>query len=160
MFSKFLKNYRFEPDGRVYLKSTNKLKETWKDKHGYECYTLTYAPYKKQNIFKHRLVLWLNKGNPPNDEQVFVNHIDGNPLNNDITNLEWCSRRENEQHKYKTLQHRRLSLRKFNTEQIKEMRKLYRENISIYRLSKIYACSNSTMRDIIFEKTYNKKGDY
>lgn len=31
--------------------------------------------------------------------QTEVNHIDGNKLNNNLDNLEWCSHSENEQHK-------------------------------------------------------------
>lgn len=32
-----------------------------------------------------------------------VNHIDGNPSNNHISNLEWCTHQENEKHSYDVL---------------------------------------------------------
>lgn len=46
----------------------------------------------------HRLVALAFIPNPNNLEQV--NHIDGNKLNNDITNLEWVSRKKNISHSY------------------------------------------------------------
>ena len=159
MFSKFLNNYIITSEGRVFKKSTGKELKTWKDKYGYECFTLTYEKYKKQNIFRHRLVLWINNIKPK-ENQVFVNHKDGNPLNNKVENLEWCTQQENEHHKYHTLQHRRLSLRKFTVEQVKNFRMLYKQGKSICSLAKENNCAYITMRDILKENTYNKEKDY
>ena len=36
-------------------------------------------------------------------EKNFVNHIDGNKLNNSAQNLEWCTSSENELHSYRVL---------------------------------------------------------
>jgi hypothetical protein len=44
----------------------------------------------------HRLVALSYIPNP--DDKKQVNHIDGNPLNNNIENLEWVSHRENMRH--------------------------------------------------------------
>ncbi len=165
MFSKFQERYEFTKDGKVFNKKTKKELTSWTDKYGYVCYTLTFAKNKKQNIFKHRLILWFNNILPSSSEHKFVNHKDGNPLNNSLKNLEWCTRKENEQHKYKVLQHRRLTLRKFSVEEVKQMRKDYEPNVwhsknSITNLAKKYGCSYPTMRDILNHKTYNKDKDY
>ena len=49
----------------------------------------------------HRLVAEMFIPNKDNKTQV--NHIDGNKQNNALFNLEWVTRSENEQHKYRVL---------------------------------------------------------
>lgn len=51
---------------------------------------------KKQRFFRHRLVAKHFLPNPQNFKEV--NHKDGNKNNNNVSNLEWCSRIENERH--------------------------------------------------------------
>ena len=52
-----------------------------------------------KNYLLHRLVALTFLENPENKE--FVNHIDGNKLNNQLTNLEWVTCLENNLHKIK-----------------------------------------------------------
>lgn len=61
------------------------------------------AGSKQLHLLVHRLVAKTFIPNP--DGKEFVNHKDGNRLNNKIDNLEWCSREENEIHKIYTLGH-------------------------------------------------------
>ncbi len=50
-----------------------------------------------------------------------MNHIDGNPMNNHISNLEWCTPSENEHHSYKVLG-KVNAIRKLTDEQADEIR--------------------------------------
>ena len=56
---------------------------------------------RQQHLYVHRLVAsaWI----PNPDDLPEINHIDGNPLNNRIENLEWCTHAENHQHKNRVL---------------------------------------------------------
>lgn len=61
--------------------------------------TVTYSEKGKQNTFLvHRLVGEAFIPNPENKPEI--NHIDGNPKNNDVNNLEWVTRKENTVHAY------------------------------------------------------------
>lgn len=51
---------------------------------------------KKQRFFRHRLVATHFIQNPYNLPEV--NHLDTDITNNDVSNLEWVTRNENEQH--------------------------------------------------------------
>lgn len=67
-----------------------------KNKYGYIRIRLFNDSGERMNCFIHRLVLEAYK----DKSNLDVNHIDGNPENNYIRNLEYVSRRENIYHKH------------------------------------------------------------
>ena len=126
----------------------------------------------------HRLVAEYFCPNPYNKD--IVNHLDGNKLNNDYTNLEWCTIQENLHHaritglhkqakghkvKYKSKQtkHKSLSNLKDNTKllpiQVKFARKMVEKKkkgspYSITALAKRFGLSISSLSDAIKGETY------
>lgn len=54
---------------------------------------------KQKNIFIHRILAIYFIPNPEN--KLEVNHKDGNKQNNDINNLEWVTKSENQKHAFK-----------------------------------------------------------
>lgn len=69
------------------------------DRYGYKVITLSHNG-KRKSYTVHRLVAEAFISNPLNKKTV--NHIDGNKLNNDISNLEWSTEKENQVHKWNT----------------------------------------------------------
>ena len=55
----------------------------------------------KRKVFQvHRLIALTYIPNP--DSKPDINHIDGNPENNNVDNLEWCTKKENMRHEIET----------------------------------------------------------
>lgn len=85
--------------GRVYSKRTKKELVLGMSKKGYR--TLSTRIGGRDGVAKcfkiHRLVAdaFVAK---TSEDKVFVNHIDGDKLNNDYRNLEWCTIAENNSH--------------------------------------------------------------
>ena len=66
---------------------------------GYENITL-YLDGKRKHKKVHRLIAETFIPNPENKK--CVNHKDGNKLNNNVSNLEWCTYAENNRHAHET----------------------------------------------------------
>lgn len=70
---------------------------------GYRSVKITYDNGKQQRFYVHRLVAEHFIKNPDPKNKTFVNHKDGNKLNNCVDNLEWVSPRENNLHYYQQI---------------------------------------------------------
>lgn len=82
-------------DGKVFSQKTNKFLKFQINKKGYAtlCTRLNGRNSKAILLRHHRLVAETYIENP--DNKPFINHIDGNKLNNTVSNLEWVSSKEN-----------------------------------------------------------------
>ena len=68
--------------------------------HGYKTVKLVNAQGERKDILVHRLVAAAFIPKPVGKD--YINHKDGNKINNCVDNLEWVSIKENNQHAYDT----------------------------------------------------------
>lgn len=94
---------------------THKNKTTWSEAHGLRHWKQRYLKNKTPNGRDVRLNLWKDGMAKdwlvhrlvayafiPNTDETknSINHIDGNPKNNHVENLEWCNHYENNNHAF------------------------------------------------------------
>jgi len=122
----------------------------------------------------HRLVALAYIPNP--DGKPDINHKDGNPLNNYVSNLEWCTKFENMQHAMQNglldihsgrqdetrrangrktgalngMRHRRM----FTMKQAERIRELHREGKSRHGIASMMGCSDKTIGNIVNGQSY------
>ena len=121
--------------------------------------------YREINIngkfeFAHRIIATCFIPNPHN--LPCVNHKDGNKLNNDTANLEWCSHSENTKHAYKTglekkcfgENHHAHKLTKENVLFIREHYKPRDKEYGAVKLGKMFGVSEYAIKDVILGKSW------
>ena len=87
--------YACTTHGDIWSHRSDKFLSQSKNKRGYLHVTFT-KDGKRYDYRVNRLVAMTFLDNPNNLPQV--NHIDGNKLNNNVSNLEWCTNEYNMQH--------------------------------------------------------------
>lgn len=92
---------------------------------------------------------------PKIKDKNLINHIDGNPLNNNVENLEWCSQSENMEHAYEIgLMHSNFS--KHKDKMIEEYVNDTSTNVKM--LARKYGCSDTSLRRALKEKGIEIRG--
>ena len=121
---------------------------------------------KSKEYFVHRLVAQLFVENPNNYD--FVNHKDGNKLNNHCDNLEWCTRSENERHAWQNglktketasrpgEQHGMHKLTQKDVDYIRTIHKPYDKNFGSKALGIRFNVDEQTITDIVHGRTWTK----
>lgn len=155
MPTKFL-GYFTSPLGEIYNKQGLKLSGGI-NKGGYRQITI-----QKKNIEIHRIVAQTFIPNP--DNLPCINHKDGNKLNNNINNLEWCTYSYNTKHAYNTGLERKMLGEKHHNHKLTEeevryiklkYQKRHREFGAI-PLSKKFNVDRTTITDIVNGKTWRE----
>jgi hypothetical protein len=122
-------------------------------KDGYQVFTL-----KGKSTYVHRYLAEKLIPNPEN--KCCVNHIDGNPSNNNISNLEWVTYLENAEHARKNNLWGKnvIDKRKLTNEIAEEIRiKYIPRKYSIQKLADEYKVDYRTIWDIVNYKSYIKE---
>lgn len=100
----FEDRYKVSNLGHIYSNKNERLLKTPPGKRGYPVVNLMVDNKKARLCTVHRLVAEAFIPNPDNKPEV--NHIDGNRCNNNVSNLEWCTLRENNLHARRTGLHK------------------------------------------------------
>ena len=91
-------NYKINKNGEIFNIKRNKIVKPYVDQLGY--YQITLKVNKKSKHFRvHKLMAEAFLYNNDNLD-LFVNHIDGNKLNNKLSNLELCTNQQNVKNAY------------------------------------------------------------
>lgn len=91
------KNYLVTECGKVWSKYTGRYLKGEVSNKGYLRVTLS-SNGESSKVAVHRMVAMTYLPNPKDKPQV--NHKDSNRLNNNVSNLEWCTSSENNKHAY------------------------------------------------------------
>jgi hypothetical protein len=89
-------NYQINIDGIIRNAISGKILSQKPDSAGYPRVFITSDLGKRRGMLVHRLMAIEYISNP--DNKPCVNHIDGTKSNNDLSNLEWCTHKENTRH--------------------------------------------------------------
>lgn len=90
--------YAVSKDGVVKNVKTGKIASLIKTETGYVRVSVTPDLGNRTQVFVHRALCLAWKHYPATVDLLFVNHIDENPSNNDLDNLEWITPRGNQVH--------------------------------------------------------------
>ena len=142
--------YKIDKDGNIYGKKGNKLKPFKTSTNKYFYVTLFSDKKKKKNFSVHRLVALTFINNTFHKEHV--NHIDGDKLNNKVSNLEWVTREENMQHACRNKMH---NTTKLSVENVKKIRTLKNKGTSVSKLASMFNVHKTTVQKLLGGRTWS-----
>ena len=122
---KIFDNYTITKDGKIFRNYDNKEMLGCVNQQGYKVFGPRFEG-KKIQAKVHRLVAMLYIPNPYNLPQV--NHKDGNKLNNNVDNLEWCDSKHNINHAHKN----KLATNEHLKKKVKQINPSTNEIIAVY----------------------------
>lgn len=152
-------NYEVDEEGNVFSLNYRSKGKEQKMKPNKDSVGYFRVSFRKPKIFKtkrvHRLVAETFIPNP--QHKKFVNHKNGNKLDNRVSNLEWCSRSENEKHAFKIglkshvgEKHNKSKLTEDNVKDIRLLHKIIKRK----NLSNMFNVSIHCIDNVIYRKSW------
>ncbi|MEY8365755.1 HNH endonuclease [Anaerovoracaceae bacterium 41-7] len=153
-------SYIATSDGKIKSGTTGKFLKTRINRDGYEEVTLGKSEKRNPSVRVHRIIAKLFVDNPDKEHKIEVNHKDFNRLNNDYTNLEWVTHKENIEYSYIHGRHDGRCVGEKNVkarlceDDVKKIRKLVNSNIRTSEIAKLYNVGWSTIYNIKIGNTW------
>lgn len=147
-------NYRIYSNGSVFSELSNKWLRKHTDTSGYIDYVLYNGHKSTKKAYKaHVLVAKLFIPNPNNYQEV--NHIDRDKKNNNMSNLEWCSRQYNVNYDIvQRMKSGQNAISPLTEEMVKLVPELINYGCSIKLVAKLYKVGHITIRNIVKRHTW------
>lgn len=153
----FEKHSKISSTGKVWSYFSKRERKINIDKFGYT-HLLFNGKNTRKNYSIHKLVALHFIPNP--NKYTQINHKDGNKLNNNVENLEWCTIAENNKHarvnglqNIKGIKNPRACISEEQVRQIRNIKKLY-PNFTYLQIGKIAKCSRDVVGGIVKNKTW------
>ena len=145
-------NHRWEGHFSFYKEKILKQYESKKNPRLPYMHVILSKEAKPKLQMVHRLIAIAFIPNPLN--KPHINHIDNNPKNNDIKNLEWCTPKENKLHSVKQGRAIFTGARKLTEKQVIKIRNLRKTGMFLYVIGLKFNINKQTVLDICNKKTY------
>lgn len=154
---RFENKYQISNTGKVRNKKTGLILKPKYNQKGYQYVNLSVNKTKSIKWYIHRLVGFHFIPNPDNKPQI--NHIDGNPSNNVVENLEWVTNEENQRHAVLNNLHFQGETHKdskFTNDSVKLLPDLIKIGFSLVELNKLTGVAIQNIQKIINGQTWRQ----
>ncbi|MCU5510280.1 HNH endonuclease [Bacillus cereus] len=142
----FQKGYFVDDLGRIFSNKRVEMRQlsVKPNSKGYACVRLCENGKRKRKSV-HRIYALAYLPNPEN--KPFINHIDANRMNYELSNLEWCTQSENMKHTYVIGRENP----KVKSNVLEEIRRLKELGYGCRRVAKVLGISKSTANNYMRE---------
>lgn len=156
MWKSFDDKYECSDDGHIRNRKTKKILREYSNRP--DGYLRTQFGGKTRTVHRVIAETFLEK----EKEKNFINHKDGNKTNNNIDNLEWCTRSENIRHAYNNgLIHPKKGENngraKLSQEDVEYIRSVYRPldpNYGAKALAKVFGVAPQTISAVVYKQNW------